>query len=235
MDKLFPPPETQDSVAVKVTENPQTERPEVNVDKKVLALKLRRKTISDSYLGQFTSLREFVQPANEEEKEETIDGVDDNVDNHEKEHKKKTLLPPGFFVSNTVKMVASHDRKKVFLFKLNFMERIFLTLHRPASSQFSKLVSNFMMIVIVISCVFFVISTDRDVKSVPSSCINPTCEDDPLLCPGETMCEPVEVSSSGSGQAAGWMEFGSCYLLRHITTNHFSYSFIFCLFGFVLL
>jgi hypothetical protein len=172
------------------------------VDKKKLALQ-KRKTISQSYLTQFTSLRDFVQP--EEESNDNLDDVEvegddlnsDRTKKLIKRKRRKTLQRSnvGFFVGTTVKITASGERKKVFLFKLNIFERVFLTLHRPASSPFSKILSNFMMVVIIISCVFFVISSDPDIKSIPSSCHSPACDNDPVLCPGEQLCEPVEVRS----------------------------------------
>jgi hypothetical protein len=157
---------------------------ETPLDKKKADL-LEKKTISKTYLTKFESLREFVTSG------ESCDGITADEANKEMPVLKKTSL----FVTDTVKINASSDRKKIFLFKLNMMERVFLTMHRPASSIFSKWLSNFMMAVIVISCVFFVISSDPDVKSVPSSCDKPACNNDPDLCPGEQLCEPVEVTN----------------------------------------
>ena len=153
------------------------------MDKKRNAPK-NTKTISKSYLKQFASF----QSTGEEQNDVSENGSDIDV----------TLkkYPLGFFVSKSVQITASDDRKKVFLYNVNLAEQIFLTLHLPTSSPFSKLFSNWMMIVIIISCVFFVISSDPDVKSIPSSCDSPVCENDPMLCPGETLCEPVEVSKA---------------------------------------
>lgn len=181
MNGEYSPPEQQDAA-------------EIAHEAKKAALIKKRNTILDSYLTQFISLREFVPPV-EEGAEGSEDRSSSTKANETSKQKKKSNIKPtvGFFVGETVKITASDDRKKVFLFKLNMVERVFLTFHRPTSSPFSKILSNFMMIVIIISCVFFVISSDPDVKSVPASCHAPACENDPVLCPGEKLCEPVEV------------------------------------------
>ena len=141
-----------------------------------------RKTISKVYLSKFTSLRDLAQPKKNEDDSRTAESCDEPAERG-----------VGMFVAETVKITANSDRRKVFLFNLSMFERIFLTFHRPSSSKLSKVLSYFMMVVIIISCVFFVIATDPHLKSIPSSCKDPACDNDPVLCPGQTLCEPVEV------------------------------------------
>ena len=84
---------------------------------------------------------------------------------------------------------------KKHIFQLNIFQRIFLTFDQPSRSQLGNYISLFNMATIITSCIAFVLSTSDRFMHAPSDCDDPACDDDPILCPGEKMCEPVEFDS----------------------------------------
>lgn len=84
---------------------------------------------------------------------------------------------------------------KTHEFNLNFAQRLFLLFDQPDRSVLGGIISVFTMITIITSCVAFILSSSERFNYTPDDCDNPACDDDPTLCPGKKMCQPVEFSS----------------------------------------
>lgn len=77
-------------------------------------------------------------------------------------------------------------------YQLNILQRIFVTFDYGVSCVLASLYSTFMVIVILFSVVVYILTTDPGVKYTPETCDHPACDDDPVLCPGTMVCEPVD-------------------------------------------
>ena len=53
------------------------------------------------------------------------------------------------------------------------------------------MLSVFMLIVIVANCVNYILASEPSMMYKPTTCVHPACDDDPVLCPGIMMCEPI--------------------------------------------
>mmetsp|Transcript_28470 Transcript_28470/g.48129 ORF Transcript_28470/g.48129 Transcript_28470/m.48129 type:complete len:769 (+) Transcript_28470:182-2488(+) len=95
-----------------------------------------------------------------------------------------------FLLPSTVSRFSTVQDRKVE-FEAGPLRQLFMVLDDPQCCGLAKCVSIFMMAVIVLSCVIYVISTDASLRDTPSTCDQPVCDNDPDLCPGKVLCEPV--------------------------------------------
>lgn len=77
------------------------------------------------------------------------------------------------------------------LYSLSILQRVFLTIDDPRLSYCGSLLGSFMLSVILLSCTFYVISSLNEFKYFPATCDAPVCSNDPALCPGTEVCEPI--------------------------------------------
>lgn len=75
-------------------------------------------------------------------------------------------------------------------FYLNSQQKLFLILDDPNSSFVSAVYAIGMGILVIVAAVFYIISTDPNLRETPDSCRYPACEDDDILCPNEVICAP---------------------------------------------
>lgn len=99
---------------------------------------------------------------------------------------KKGLIVPGIIIHEDATGIK-------YLYKLNLTQRFFLTVEDPNLSYFGSAIGFFMLAVILLSCIFYVISSLNVFKYVPTSCSEPICMNDATMCPNRMVCEPVEV------------------------------------------
>jgi len=99
-----------------------------------------------------------------------------------------------FFVprSLTCDNGSDEDSSEKKTFELGFLQRIFVAFDDPISCQFAVLNSIVMIIVIILSCVVYVMATCPGLKHRPSNCKHPACDNDPNYCPNSVICEPEE-------------------------------------------
>lgn len=82
------------------------------------------------------------------------------------------------------------DINEKYYYKLNYIQRIFVTLDDPESSKVATILSFIMTIFIFIALVGFIASTQPNNKYIPKTCSNPACDHD-ILCPNSIVCEPL--------------------------------------------
>jgi hypothetical protein len=87
--------------------------------------------------------------------------------------------------------VAKPEENFDHTYTLTTASRMFVTFEEANSSKISYLVNIVITLVLVISCVQYVVVTLPSVQYQPDSCASPACEDDPLLCPGRYISELV--------------------------------------------
>ena len=105
------------------------------------------------------------------------------VSRYDPEHTGKTL------VCRDV-MIHEGDKGIKYLYKLNVLQRMFITVEDPNGSQLGGFIGMFMFCVIILSCTVYVISSLNVFKVPTSACAQPVCSNDPTLCPKQTVCEP---------------------------------------------
>lgn len=89
------------------------------------------------------------------------------------------------------------QKKKLHTFHLNVFQRLFLLLDQPDRSHLGFLFSVITLITIILSCISFILASSPSFQYSPDDCADPACDDDPDLCPGKKMCEPVELKVFG--------------------------------------
>ena len=126
-----------------------------------------------------------------------------------------TFLPPDHFMFNVVS--SEKDLVEVVKYELSLCQKIFMFLEDPDICILAGYYSYLMMITIAVSCVCFVMSSVETFKHSPSSCKSPACENDPTLCPNQTICEPIEDDYFFIFETVCVIIFTVDYILRMIT------------------
>lgn len=116
---------------------------------------------------------------------------------YEKTYYGRFMIMLGFDLIPTFIPRSFEKRRDVFtaprIFDLNIFERMFVCLDDPGASIVGSIISNLMMVVIVLNLIVGIMFTiDKYRNEVPGSCQHPVCVNDPVKCPGKTVCEPVE-------------------------------------------
>jgi hypothetical protein len=78
-------------------------------------------------------------------------------------------------------------------YSLSYSQRVFVTMESSDASVVSTIIFWIIISAIILGVVLFILSTDPRYNVAPDSCLTPTCEDDPALCPGRTICEPISL------------------------------------------
>ena len=76
------------------------------------------------------------------------------------------------------------------VYKLNHWQRLYVLLELESSSKLAFIYSILMSLVVILNVVIFI--TGPSMTTVPSTCSDPICNNDPNLCPGKMICEPQE-------------------------------------------
>ena len=84
------------------------------------------------------------------------------------------------------------------VYRLTFIQRIFMTLQDPTASSLGKMMNIVMMFLIILSVISFILSTCSTFRYSPTTCKAPTCSYDPLICPNKIICEPVPIPAFDS-------------------------------------
>ncbi|CAE7629128.1 Kcna3, partial [Symbiodinium microadriaticum] len=77
-----------------------------------------------------------------------------------------------------------------YTFELNFIQKIFVLFDKPESCILATYLTGAMMIVIMVSCLVYILSSDPGLMHKPDTCSDPACDDDPQFCPGYKICAP---------------------------------------------
>jgi len=116
---------------------------------------------------------------------------------HETSSKTSENVRMPIFVSSMYSREGVKDENKLpIIFPLNILQRIFVCMDDPRSCVLGIAFSSLMMIVIVISCINYIIATLPSFKSMPDTCSHPVCDHE-SLCPNTVVCEPEAPSWSG--------------------------------------
>ena len=67
---------------------------------------------------------------------------------------------------------------------------IFCTIEHGSSSDIASIFRFITNSVIAIAVFAYILSTESNFQYTPATCKNPTCDRDPIRCPGTTVCEP---------------------------------------------
>jgi hypothetical protein len=105
-------------------------------------------------------------------------------------------------------------------YSLTTMSRIFVTFEEASSSKLSYMINIVIMLVLIISCVQYVVVTLPSVQYKPESCSYPVCEDDPILCPARVICEPIAPAFFQLLETACVAVFTVDYAVRVMTCAH---------------
>jgi len=84
-------------------------------------------------------------------------------------------------------------------------------------SVFAKLVGAYIFATIVIAVGFYVASTNSTFQYFPSTCADPACQNDPDLCPGQTICEPQPYRYFFTVEIVCVISFAVDYTVRLLT------------------
>jgi hypothetical protein len=103
-----------------------------------------------------------------------------------------------------------------FKFKA-LLAQIFLCLEVEDYNEWSSRVSAVVKLVIVFAIGSYIVSTVNSCTYTPDMCDEPVCNNDPVLCPGYMMCEPVPVPIFDYIEVACVYFFSAEYFLRVLT------------------
>jgi len=77
------------------------------------------------------------------------------------------------------------------VFELDFFQRLFVTFDDAGASEVGKYANIVFLLAVVVATIFLVLSTVPTFKEEVTSCLIPACDNDPTLCPGRVICEPM--------------------------------------------
>lgn len=97
---------------------------------------------------------------------------------------------------------------------LNIFHRIFLIVENPSSCLLGKLWSLSVAVITLLSVIVYVLASLPELNSIPQSCADPVCNNDPELCPGKIMCRPDSVSALSDIENACLYVFIIDYFIR---------------------
>ena len=100
---------------------------------------------------------------------------------------KSSIFPKNWFVPTDFE---EGKFEKKHIFHLNWAEILFKTLEDPKASRLSLLISVLMNCAIFLGCISYILASDRASYISEEICHHPACSDDPVNCPGYTVCEP---------------------------------------------
>lgn len=84
------------------------------------------------------------------------------------------------------------DDQEVRTYELSPVQRFFVLLHEPSSCISAGWVSNFVLLVILVNVICNVYMTFPASRRYPvDTCLEPACDNDPILCPNKVMCAPT--------------------------------------------
>lgn len=75
-------------------------------------------------------------------------------------------------------------------YTLNIIQRIFITMDHPNSCKLASVCNWTVTLVTLLSVGIYIVSTIPEVNTQPSTCASPSCDNDPVICPGTQVCEP---------------------------------------------
>lgn len=116
-------------------------------------------------------------------------------------------------------IIHEDPRGQTFIYKLTPLQRLFLTVEDPDKSHIGKAIATFMLGVIGLSCLFYVLSSINAFKEPNSSCPDPICNNDPTLCPGTKICEPVNLEYLSTVEMLCVIIFSVEYGVRMLFVN----------------
>jgi len=106
-------------------------------------------------------------------------------------------------------------RKKKY--HLNLIQRVFVAFEIQSSSILSTFLSVTTLSLVVIGVICYVAETQSFLQYTPTSCDSPACNNDPVLCPGTTICEPVPLPIFDTIDAVVVIYFTIDYCMRVFT------------------
>lgn len=106
------------------------------------------------------------------------------------EVKRKALFVPRAAVEHVVSGEHPYVKVDDEVYLLSLPQRIFLLFDQPERCFLGEIISFLTMVVIVISCVGYIVATGE--KYRPESCEDPACDHDVDLCPNSVICPPEE-------------------------------------------
>ena len=115
-----------------------------------------------------------------------------------------------------------HSDKRGFkrLYLLDYFQRIFIFFEDPKASLIGQVFGVFMMCVIILNLIIFIISSLAQFQTQPDSCVAPSCDNHPTLCPDKVVCKPIEVSWTKEVELACVILFTIEYLARMLIVAH---------------
>lgn len=114
----------------------------------------------------------------------------------------------------------SNDITVEHVYRLNWYQKIFVTLEYPTSSKLGFLIGVVTQMVIVLNVITGIIASSPEVLKQPSSCTGSSvvCHNDAELCPDKLVCLPEAASVVDSIDIACFIIFAIDYLLRLLTS-----------------
>ena len=98
------------------------------------------------------------------------------------------------FVPRDFSLAAKNYRDQR-VYDLNNYERFFVGLNDPQSCIIASFWSNCMMAVIFLNLIIGIMMTIGIYRNImPATCDYPVCNNDPIICPGQMICEPIEAA-----------------------------------------
>jgi hypothetical protein len=75
------------------------------------------------------------------------------------------------------------------VYELNWVQRLFITFEFESSSRVAYFLSVALAVTVLLDVLSFIVGVET--VYTPSTCATPVCQNDPKLCPGKTVCEPI--------------------------------------------
>jgi len=119
------------------------------------------------------------------------------------------------FTEDELKVTFQDVNCRNFLYKVS--KFTFITLELDDVSLLSKICSVGIKFVIIFAVFAFIVSTHPALRYTPDTCDQPACDDDPTLCPGYAVCEPVTLPVFDTIEEAVTIIFTIEYGLRVVT------------------
>ena len=135
-----------------------------------------------------------------------------------KKKSSQTNVKPWIVPSRYVLKVPENNFEHAY--ELTWAGRVFVTFEDANSSRISFIINIIIMVVLVISCIQYIVQSLPSLQVQPDSCRDPVCDNDIDLCPGRVVCEPVPPEWFNYLEMACVIIFTIDYLSRVITCSY---------------
>lgn len=120
-------------------------------------------------------------------------------------------------IAEETRLVQNYTGDESKEYTLDRIQRIFILFEHPGSCQLGILTALFTALIVLLNIIVFIIASCPSYQETPATCDSPACDNDPILCPGRMICQPIPRYTYQHIETACIICFTAHYLIRVLT------------------